>query len=404
MSASKFAKLLYNGFGIKNVIIKSIDFIEDQGKALIFKVHLKQPLKKCSKCCSKNIHIKDSKKRRLRLVPLGKMKCFLDVRTHKFKCKDCGCSAWANLPFAAGKLPMTLSFVEYTLSMIRIGTIEAIAKFLGLQWKTVKNIHKEYLQKKYEKINYKNLVYLSMDEFSIKKGHKYMTVFLDLRSGRIIYACEGRALDCIEPFLQKLKKKARKLQAIAMDLSPTYISAIKKILPNVVIVFDRFHVVKLLNTMIDDLRKAERLKYVEQGFSIGKGDRFLFLHNFENLDITQKEKLQKLLDINTVLATAYAMKEQFRMFWNKGSKQEAAAFLLDWVFTAILSDIPGLQKMGYTILNHGEGLLAYYDHSISNGKIEGTNNKIKVKKRQGYGYRDMEYFTLLLYDLHEKAA
>jgi transposase len=98
------------------------------------------------------------------------------------------------------------------------------------------------------------------------------------------------------------------------------------------------------------------------------------------------------------------MKEQFLMFWNKSSKQEAAAFLLDWVFTAILSDIPGLQKMGYTILNHGEGLLAYYDHSISNGKIEGTNNKIKVKKRQGYGYRDIEYFTLLLYDLHEKAA
>jgi len=402
MSASKFTKLLHNGFGIKNVILKSVDFIEKE--VLVFKVHLNHRLKKCSQCHSKNVHIKDSKTRRLKLIPFGNMDCFLDILVHKFKCKDCGCSAWVKLPFAAGKLPMTVAFVEYTLSLIKIGTVEAIAKFLGLQWKTVKNIHKEYLQKKYAKIKYKNLVYLSMDEFSIKKGHKYMTVFLDLSTGWIIYACEGRALDCIEPFLQKLKKKAHKLQAIAMDLSPTYISAIKKILPHVEIVFDRFHVVKLLNVMIDDLRKAERVKYIKQGLNIGKGDRFLLLYNFENLDISKQEKLKKLLEINTALATAYTMKEQFRTFWQKSSKEAAALFLIDWVLTAMLSNIPGLQKIAGTILKHAGGLLAYYDHSISNGKIEGTNNKIKVKKRQGYGYRDMEYFTLLLYDLHEKAA
>ncbi len=254
--------------------------------------------------------------------------------------------------------------------MIKIGTVQSIADFLGLEWKTVKNIHKKYLQKKYSKIDYKNLVYLSMDEFSIKKGHKYMTVFLDLRTGRIIYACEGRALENIEPFLEKLKKKARKLKAIAMDLSPTYISAINRILPHVAIVFDLFHVVKLLNTMIDDLRKSEQLKYSAEGASIGKGERFLFLKNFENLNLNEKERLEKILEINATIATAYTMKEQFRDFWEKESKQQAAKFLSAWILSAILSDIPILQKMAKTMIRHSEGLLSYYDHPISNGIIK----------------------------------
>ena len=119
MSTSKIGKLLYKGFGIKNVIIKSFDFIDE---VMIFTVHLKASLKKCSKCHSHNVQVKESKTRRLKMIPLGKLSCFLDVLVHKFYCKDCSSSTWVKLPFAAGKLPMTLSFVEYTLSMIKIGT------------------------------------------------------------------------------------------------------------------------------------------------------------------------------------------------------------------------------------------------------------------------------------------
>ena len=397
MRISKLGKLLYRGFGIKDVIIKWIDFIEG---ALVFNVETKQCLRKCSKCNSRNVKKKQSKLRRLRLIPLGKMQCWLEIMVHKFYCHDCHSSTWMKLPFAAGKLPMTISYVQYTLSLIKIGTVQGIAIFLGLHWKTVKNIHKDYLQKKYEKISYKNIVYLSMDEFAIKKGHKYMTVFLDLCTGRIVYVCEGRSIECIEPFLQKLKKRAKKLLAIAMDLSPTYISAIKSILPHVAIVFDRFHVVKLLNNMMDDLRKSEREACLKVGLDVGKGDRFLFLKNFGDLNTNQQGRLEQLFEINKVLAKVYFMKEQFRTFWEQSTIEKAACFLIAWICEALASDIPALQKMAYSMINHGEGLLSYYDHRISNGRIEGTNNKIKVLKRRGYGYRDMDYFKLLLYDLH----
>lgn len=401
MSTSKFAKLLHNGFGIKDVIIKSVDLID---KIFTFRCTPKKNQKKCAKCGSKNVQIKETKVRRLRMVPMGTLKCFLEITVHKFKCKDCKASAWMNLPFAAGKFPLTKAFVHYVLSLVKLGTIQAISIFIDLQWKTVKNIHKEYLKQKYEKISYKKLLYLTVDEFSIKKGHKYMTVFADLCTGRIIYAVEGRSVEDIQSFLEKLSKRARKLRAIAMDLSPSYISAVRKHLPNVDIVFDRFHVTKLLNEVLDELRRKEREKYIASGSDIGKGDRFLFLRNFEDLDDQQRTKLDKLFKVNESLAKAHTMKEQFRTFWDKKSKEEGAKFLCHWIYEALHSGIRPLQRVAKTILRHYEGLLSYFDHFISNGKAEGINNKIKVLKRCGYGYRDMEYFTLLLYDLHEKST
>jgi Transposase and inactivated derivatives len=331
------------------------------------------------------------------------MKCVLEITVHKFKCKDCKACRWVNLPFAVGKLPMTKAFVNYIISLIKISTVKSIAGLLNLQRKTVKNIHKDWLTEKYKKISYKKLTYISMDEFSIKKGHTYMTVFLDLKTGRIIYAVEGRRIEDIRPFLEKLRKRARNLKAIAMDMSTSYISAVKEYLPRVDIVFDRFHVVKILNTAVDEVRRQERRKYEVAGMQIGKGERFLFLRNFEDLNTDERGRLKLLFEINETLAKAHMLKEQFREFWGKTSRQEAAFLLVNWIFTAIKSNIKPIVQVAHTMLSHYEGLLSYFDHRISNGKIEGTNNKIKVLKRTAYGYRDLKYFTLLLLDLHQKS-
>jgi len=399
MSTSKIHKILHTGFGIKDVILKSFDLLEGQA---IFRCKLKKSLRRCSCCRSQNVEIKETKVRTLRMVALGALKTFLEITVHKYRCRDCKTCAWVNLPFALGKFPMTRTFVNYILSLIRLGTVQGVAIFLDLNWKSVKNIHKDFLATKYKKINYRDLVYISVDEFAIRKGHKYMTVFTDIRTGRVIYAIEGRTVDIIEPFLQKLALKARKLKAIAMDLSPTYIAAVEKHLPGVDIVFDRFHVVKLLNEALDELRRKERQKYIDQGQDVGKGDRFLVLRNFSDLDDHGKTRLQKLFEINKSLAKAHAMKEQFRLFWDMRTKDEAISFLIHWVIQAVESHIAPLARAAKTILRHSDGLLSFFDHQISNGKAEGINNKIKVLKRKAYGYRDMEYFKLLLLDLHEK--
>ena len=399
MSTSKIANILHKGFGIKSVILKSFDIIENEA---IFRCKLKKSLKKCSCCGSQRVETKETKVRSLRMVPLGTLKTYLEITVHKYRCKDCNSCTWVDLHFAIGKFPMTRTFVNYVLSLIKISTVQSVSIFLDLQWKSVKNIHKNYLADKYKKINYRNLIYISVDEFAIKKGHKYMTVFTDIRTGRVIYAVEGRSVEIIAPFLKRLATKAHKLKAIAMDLSPTYISAVKNYLPKVDIVFDRFHVTKLLNEALDELRRKERQKYEDQGLEIGKGDRFLVLRNFSDLDEQGKARLKNLFEINKSLAKAHTMKEQFRLFWDNSTKEAATRFLLHWIMEAIESKIVPLARAAITILRHYEGLLSFFDHNISNGKAEGTNNKIKVLKRKAYGYQDTDYFKLLLYDLHEK--
>jgi transposase len=306
------------------------------------------------------------------------------------------------LPFTCGKLPLTRSFIYYIVQLTAIGTLLAVALFLGLHWTTVKNIDKANLAKRAKQFSFKKLRYISIDEIAIRKGHKYMTIFTDISTGQIIFAIEGRSEEAIRPFLKQLAKKAKRLRGIGIDMSAAYASAIKKHLPHIDIIFDRFHVTKLLNDTIDKIRRAECARCKDKGLAVLKGQRFLLLRNFVDLDEGERSNLEKLLEINRPLSAAHSMKEQFRSFWSCRSRQEGTRFLGWWIIEAFESGIELLVKTARTLLHRAEGLLSYFEHRIDNGKAEGINNKIKVLKRQAYGFHDLEYFKLRLYHLHRK--
>ena len=229
-----------------------------------------------------------------------------------------------------------------------------------------------------------------------------MTIFTDITTGQIIHAVEGRDEESLRPFLKLLSKKAKRLRGIGIDMSAAYSNSIQKHLPLVSIIYDRFHVTKLLNDTIDKIRRAEYVRHKNTGLAVMKGQRFLLLRNFVSLDNKQKSSLERLLEINHSLAVAHSMKEQFRLFWELRSKQEGARFLGWWIIQAIESGVKELARTARTLIHHYKGLLSYFEHRIDNGKAEGINNKIKVLKRQAYGFRDQEYFKLRLYNLHRK--
>jgi transposase len=350
--------------------------------------------------CS-NVQVKETKERTFRMINIGEKRTFLKIDTYKIWCSKCDSKVWIPLPFTSGKLPLTTSFIRYIVQLTAIATLLSVALFLGLQWKTVKNIDKANLSKRAKQFSFKKLRYISVDEISIKKGHKYMTIFTDISTGQIIHAVEGRCEECIRPFLKLLSKKAKHLRGIGIDMSAAYASSIKKHLPHVAIIFDRFHVTKLLNDTIDKIRRTEYAKCQSEGIRVLKGQRFLLLRNFTDLDAEQRSSLEKLLDINQPLAVAHSMKEQFRSFWGYKSKKEAGHFLACWIIEAIESGVKLLAKAARTLLHRFEGLLSYFEHKIDNGKAEGINNKIKVLKRNAYGFHDQEYFKLKLYHLHK---
>lgn len=185
-----------------------------------------------------------------------------------------------------------------------------------------------------------------------------------------------------------------------MDLSKSYTGAVRKILPEIDIVFDRFHVMALANKALDDIRKQQYKKLPEESRQILKGQRFLLLRNYNSLSEESAKRVNALLEANIPLFQAHAMKEQLRLFWALDSANEGAKFLLNWIHDARLTCIQPLVRLAKTLEDHLYGLLTYFKHRLTNGFAEGINNKIKTLKRQAYGYRDMQYFKLRLYHLH----
>jgi transposase len=194
------------------------------------------------------------------------------------------------------------------------------------------------------------------------------------------------------------------VEAVAIDMSPAYMSAVMEHLPGAAIVFDHFHVVKLFNDKLSDLRRDLYRKAKDQlQKDVLKGTRWLLLKNPDNLDEKkgEKERLEEALRMNEPLYAAYYLKEDLREVWNQPSKKQAEKALNKWIGKASSSKIPMLKTMAKTLMAYKSGILAYYDFPISTGPLEGTNNKIKTMKRQAYGFRDMEFFKLKIMALHE---
>lgn len=389
--------LLYHAFNIKEVEYRATKYI---GNNVIFKAEVSESIKSCSFCQSDDVIFKGKKTRFLHLPPTGRKRCVLELLMHRLRCKSCGTLCWPRLPFMNGNKRYTRAFALTVIDLLQFSSIRAVADYLNVGWDLVKKIHKDKLRIMYQKQDYKDLVYLGIDEFSLRKGHSYMTIFVNLQSGRIIHAVEGRSSEVVSPFLRKISQKATNLKAVAVDMSQSYLKAINENLSHIDIVFDRYHISALVNRAVDDLRKDLQAQLDEKGKRYFKGSKFLFLRNYSNLTDQSKAKLQLLLDANEPLFLMYNMKELLRYFWMFKKRDLAKAFLYSWCFDALNSGIRPFIRLGLTLNKYKDQILNYFKHRITNAVVEGTNNKIKTLKRQAYGYRDMDYFKLRLYHLH----
>lgn len=280
-------------------------------------------------------------------------------------------------------------------------TIKDVACNLGLHWNTVKDLEKQKLSRKYKKIDLEGLKYIAIDEFALKKGHVYQTVVMDLQRGRIIYVAKNREKNSLDNFWKMVDKDNVKIEAVAMDMWPAFISSTIENCPGASIVFDRFHVVKKMNEAIDQTR---RLIFNEETDinkrKIMKGTRWLLLMKGINVNEPGKKRLQNALEVNEPLAAAYYLKEELDLLWRETNQVQAEDFLNRWCDQVMATGIEPLKKFVAMLKAHRSGILNWFVHRISTGPLEGMNNKIKVLKRKAYGYRDVEYFNLKILDLH----
>lgn len=235
--------ILYHALGLKGIHYESSRFF---GNCIYINARMRDQYVRRPECRNRKATFKGRKRRLLRMSPVGRKRCFLDLLLHRFKCSRCGHLWWPTLPFMDGKHRYVRSFALTALDLLKFGAIRSVAEYLAVGWDLVKEIHKQRLSSLYRSIPLHKVKYLGIDEFSLRKGHEYMTIFVDIESGRILHAVEGKSKEKIQPFLEKLSRKAKKLKAVAMDMSGSYFSAVRGWLPHVDIGFDHYRAVARL--------------------------------------------------------------------------------------------------------------------------------------------------------------
>lgn len=391
---------VYAALGVKGYEHRSMRLGEE---SVVVRLRVKDESVCCPGCGSENVVRRGCEIREFRAPPIAHRCVSLLIDVPRVQCEACGTVRQVALKGMADRHRCTRSFVRYVLELRKVMTIRDLALHLGVSEWLVRTIEKEFLLQHFAKPRLKDTTKIAIDELSIGGGHRYLTIVMDLTSGAILHVGKGKGADALAPFWRRLKASRARIDAVAMDMSAAYVFAVTQHLPDAVIVFDKFHVVKLMNKKLSDLRRdlyREATGRLSQ--QILKGTRWLLLMNPDRLDDERNEpaQLQEALALNQPLATAYYLKEDLRQLWSQQTKAIARKFLDRWIRRATSSGIRILQQFAKTLQAHRRGLLAWYDYRISTGPLEGVNNKIRTLQRTAYGYRDQESFRLKLHALH----
>jgi transposase len=351
----------------------------------------------CPCCGSKDVTTKGSKTRILKTVPMFPYKILLSVFVPRLSCKKCGAIRFMDIKIADPYKSYTKRMEKYVILLSAKMCIKSIATELNLDWGAVKSIIKSHLEKEYSKPDLRNITMISIDEISIKKGHKYLTVVIDAITGNPLYVGDGKKAEALDGFWKLLgKRRAKRIEAVAIDLGSAYISAVTKNIPHATIVYDHFHVIKRVNKAVDDLRKEVYKHAKQKDRDFIKGLKYVLLKNEEDLDSDGLKRLEKLTTMNSILSQAYILKEDIRQIWTKQNRSRAKTSIKSWIATCRATGDKILSQLANSIESHMNGILDWYKYKINSGRIEGINNKIKLVKRMAYGFRDLDYFKLLI--------
>jgi len=346
--------------------------------------------------------VRTAKTRDVRGLSIGLKRMIFRLRVRRVRCDSC--RADVQEPFAccpSRYSRITKHLAHYVIALRGAMSIRDVARFTGLHWDTVKNIEKDWLEKKYSRTRLSEATILGIDEVYLGKKLGYITVVRDLESGTVLHVGRGRDSKALEEFRRRVRHRKKQIVAVAIDMSNTYTAWVKQVLPDAGIVYDHFHVIKLMNERMDKLRRSTMNKLADEQKKELKNKRYLLLRNEEDLATDAAEELKALRVTFKDLGTASLMKEYLRNIYKMADTTELArtAFML-WCQKAEASGIACLKQMAKTIRHRLEGLLAYWRHDrITSASQEGFNNKIGWLTRQAYGYRDVQYLFLKIYDL-----
>jgi transposase len=302
------------------------------------------------------------------------------------------------LDFLADNPFYTKRFAFYVGKRCRTSTIKDVATELHLDWKTVKELEKQYLREQLRRAGKPRPKVIGIDEVSLRKGHTYRIVVTDLERGRAIwFGGVDRSEASMNMFYTWLgPKKSKYIRLAVMDMWKAFEKSAQENIPQAAILYDKFHVMRHLGEALDKVRKSEYARVSGHDRQFIKGQKYNLLSHRHNLTLSGKQALDTLLRVNKRLNTAYVLKESFAQLWDYTSPTWARRFFDNWKASLKWQRLRPYEGFAKLIERHWDGIAAFCQpqNKVSLGFVEGLNNKVRVIQRRTYGLRDEQYLKL----------
>ncbi len=385
MRVNKLARIL---IGIANLFVTNVHF-EDFCLVADVKPTWRKP--RCS-CCGEVRPGYDHRDKPVRWVHLGigAIRFILEYAPRRVECPTCGVRIEL-VPWAGADSRFTRPFEEMTAYLAQITNKTEVARMMGISWRTVGNIVERVVAERLDPDRLNGLVRIGVDEFSYRKRHRYITTVVDHDTHRIVWAAEGKNSETLDAFFHELgQERSKRIEMVTIDMSAAFIKSIEAKAPHAQIVFDRFHVQRLASDAVDEVRRemVRRLKELdapEEAAAI-KNSRFVLLKKPWDLRPKEWDKLSAIQEHNAPLYRAYLLKESLAAVFDETALDDAKRELNRWLAWASRSKLAPFVKAARTIRKHKDGILAYVKTKLTNGLVEGLNNKLRMIARRAFGF------------------
>jgi transposase len=386
-----FRKLL----GVTKLIVQDVNF---EAVGLVLHAKLSWRLPRCSGCQKRAPGYDRKPARRWRHLALGRYPIWLSYAPRRVDCPRCGVRV-EEVPWAAAGSRFTYDFEEMVAYLAQVTDKTKVTELMGISWVTVGSIVERVVASRLDPERLEDLRRIGIDEFSYRKRHRYITVVVDHDRRRVIWAGEGRSAETLKGFFEELGEDCRAgIKEVTIDMAGGYIKAIESCLPEAEIIFDRFHVQRLASDAVDEVRRSmvRATEDPEEARAI-KRSRFALLKNPWDLTASQSMKLSEIQQRNKRLYRAYLLKETLAKALDYLQPKRATIALNDWLAWASRSKLKPFVKTARTIRKHFFGVLAYVKTRLTNGVVEGLNNKLRMIARRAYGFHSAPPLIAMLF-------
>lgn len=345
----------------------------------------------CPECKKDSCGVHDRVEKSWRHLNFWQYETYIHARVPRVDCPDCGVHQCA-VPWAREGSGFTLLFEAMILALCSEMPVSACANMVGEHDTRLWRVIRHYVDKAHKNKDWGEVTKIGVDETSSRKGHTYVTNFVDTATGDLLYMTPGKGADTFERFVEELGKHqgdAANIEEVAMDMSPAFRSGASEQLPDAAVVYDRFHVMQMVGDAVEAVRKGLG--------RLGKGAMWALRGNASRLKAGQKALRESLCKEHKTLGRAMALREYFQDLWIYAEVDDAREHFESWYSWARRCRLGPFKDLALRLKVHIEGILAYYRNWTTSAMIESINGKLQLARKRARGYRNIDNFRAIAY-------